>query len=86
MHLVVEARMDAQNLCAIASCIPDVPRLGIVLTKMDETSRIGGVLSASIEAGLPLTYLTGGLMATDAIFVPTHDLILEKVSESLRQD
>lgn len=86
MHLVIEARMDAHNVYAIASCIPEVPRLGMALTKLDETSRIGGVLSASMEAGLPLTYLTGGFRSTDAIFIPTHDLIFEKISESLKQD
>lgn len=86
MHLVIDAGLDAQNVCAIASCIPEVPRLGMVLTKLDETSKIGGALSASIEAGLPLTYVTGGTRATDGIFIPTHDLILEKVSESLKRD
>lgn len=86
MHLVIDAGLDAQNVCAIASCIPQVPRLGMVLTKLDETSRIGGALSASIETGLPLTYVTGGTRPTDGIFIPTHDLILEKVSESLKRD
>ena len=83
LHLVIEATMDPHNILAIASCIPGSPNMGLVLTKMDEATRIGGAISVALANALPLTYVTGGTKLTDGIFVADHGIIREKVFESL---
>ncbi len=85
LHLVVEATMDPQNIYALASCIPGSPSMGLVLTKMDEAARIGGVLSAVLAGAMPLIYVTGGTQSSDGIFVPDLGIITDKVFESLEK-
>jgi flagellar biosynthesis protein FlhF len=83
LRLVVDAAMDPRNICAIASCIPDVSALSLVLTKMDEATRIGGAVSAAIGRKMPLAYVTGGSDIRDGIYVPDKGLLLEKVLEGV---
>jgi flagellar biosynthesis protein FlhF len=79
IRLVVDSTMDPTNLCGIASCIPETGRLGLVLTKLDEAVRIGGAVSVALSTRIPLVYVTGGRRATDGIFVPDADLLVEKI-------
>ena len=83
LRLVVDAAMDPRNICAIASCIPDASTLSLVLTKLDEATRIGGAVSAAIGRRMPLAYVTGGSDIGDGIFVPDAGLLLEKVLEGV---
>jgi flagellar biosynthesis protein FlhF len=84
IRLVIDSTMDPLNICAIASCVPAGARMGLVLTKLDEATRIGGAVSAAISAGIPLAYVTGGRNTTDGIFVPDGQLLSEKILESVR--
>jgi flagellar biosynthesis protein FlhF len=84
IRLVIDSTMDPLNICAIASCVPAGAPMGLVLTKLDEATRIGGAVSAAISAGIPLAYVTGGRNITDGIFVPDTDLLSEKILESVR--
>jgi flagellar biosynthesis protein FlhF len=83
LRLVVNAAMDPRNICAIASCIPDAAAVSLVLTKLDEATRIGGAVSAAIGRRMPLAYVTGGSDIRDGIFVPDTGLLLEKVLEGV---
>ena len=83
LRLVIDAAMDPRNICAIASCVPDASGLSLVLTKMDEATRIGGAVSAAIGRHMPLAYVTGGSDVRDGIFVPDTGLLLEKVLEGI---
>lgn len=83
LRLVIDAAMDPRNICAIASCIPDVSGLSLVLTKLDEATRIGGAMSAAIGRHMPVAYVTGGSDVRDGIFVPDTGLLLEKVLEGM---
>jgi flagellar biosynthesis protein FlhF len=83
VRLVIDSTMDPFNICSIASCVPQPSKMGLVLTKLDEATRIGGAVSAAITTGIPVTYVTGGRNAGDGIFVPDADLLCEKIVEGL---
>jgi flagellar biosynthesis GTPase FlhF len=83
LRLVIDSTMDPLNICAIASCVPQPSRMGLILTKLDEATRIGGAVSAALTTGIPVTFVTGGGSAGDGIFVPDEDLLCEKITESV---
>jgi flagellar biosynthesis protein FlhF len=83
LRLVVDAGMDPLNICAIASCLPDTSRVSLVLTKLDEATRIGGAVSAAIGNSLPVSYVTGGREVSDGIFVADSEILLEKVMDGM---
>jgi flagellar biosynthesis protein FlhF len=85
IRLVIDSTMDPMNICSIASCIPETPRIGLVLTKLDEANRIGGAVSAAITTGIPIAYVTGGRGVGDGIFVPDADLIWDKVLDAVKE-
>ncbi|MBT8124651.1 MAG: flagellar biosynthesis protein FlhF [Gammaproteobacteria bacterium] len=51
---------------------------GVVVSKTDEASQIGGVLTALIEQSLPLAYETTGQRVPEDIVRPNQDEILNK--------
>ena|GEM_PF-2552530 len=83
VRLVVNSAMDPANISAIASCLPHGTRVSLVLTKLDEASRIGGAISAAIKEDIPVSYLTGGRDIHSGILVPDRSLIYERVLEGL---
>jgi flagellar biosynthesis protein FlhF len=85
IRLVVDSGMDPQNICSIASCIPDSSRMSLVLTKLDEATRIGGAISMAIDTRTPLAYVTGGKDPDGGIYAADAALLSEKVLESLRE-
>ncbi len=84
IRLVVDSGMDPQNICSIASCIPDSSRMSLVLTKLDEATRIGGAISMAIDTRTPLAYITGGKDPDGGIYPADTTLLSEKILESLR--
>lgn len=85
IRLVVNSAMDPANISAIASCIPLPARMSLVLTKLDEATRIGGAISAAIREGIPVAYVTGGRDFDSGIFVPDRMLLYDRVVESLAE-
>ena len=85
VRLVVDAAMDPANISAIASCIPGPARVSLVLTKLDEATRIGGAVSAAIREGIPVGYLSGGRDYESGIFVPDRGLLFDRIVESLAE-
>lgn len=83
IRLVVDSAMDPQNMCSIASCLPDPSRVSLVLTKLDEATRIGGAISMAIERRIPLAYITGGKDLDGGIYTADASLLSEKILESL---
>jgi flagellar biosynthesis protein FlhF len=84
LKLVVEATMDPWNVCAIASCVPEGSRMSLVLTKLDEATRIGGAVSAAIAGGIPVAFVTGGRRPADGVHVPDVDLLSEKILDGVK--
>ena len=83
IRLVVNSAMDPANISAIASCIPTAARVSLVLTKLDEATRIGGAISAAIREGIPVAYVTGGRDFESGIFVPDRMLLYDRIVEGL---
>jgi flagellar biosynthesis protein FlhF len=83
VRLVVSAGMDPANITAIASCIPDRAPVSLVLTKLDEATRIGGAVSAAIRTGIPLAYLAGGDDIRSGIFIPDRGILYDRIMEGL---
>jgi len=83
IRLVVDSGMDPLNICAIASCLPDTSKVSLVLTKMDEATRIGGAVSAAIGSSLRVSYVTGGSEVADGIFIADGDILLDKLVDGM---
>ena len=83
IRLVVNAAMDPVNISAIASCVPRTARLSLVLTKLDEATRIGGAISAAMKERIPVAYLTGGRDVDSGVFVPDRGLLYDRVLEGM---
>jgi flagellar biosynthesis protein FlhF len=84
LRLVVDATMDPWNVCAIASCIPQASEMSLIFTKLDEATRIGGAVSASIASGIPVALVTGGREVADGVHVPDADLLSEKILDGVK--
>jgi flagellar biosynthesis protein FlhF len=84
LKLVVDSTMDPWNICAIASCVPGASAIDMILTKLDEATRIGGALSASIASGMPLAFVTGGRNPADGVHVPDRELLTSKILDGVR--
>lgn len=84
LRLVVDATMDPWNACAIASCIPQGSSMSLVLTKLDEATRIGGAVTASIASGIPVSFVTGGRDTGDGVHVPDAELLSEKILDGVK--
>jgi len=85
IRLVVNSAMDPANISAIASCIPRPARVSLVLTKLDEATRIGGAISAAIREGIPVAYVTGGRDFESGIYVPDRMLLYDRIVEGLAE-
>ncbi len=59
-YLVMPASGQAQDLDELASRFADVPLCGCIITKLDETSRLGGALSVAIRRQLSIDFLCDG--------------------------
>jgi flagellar biosynthesis protein FlhF len=52
---------------------------GVVITKLDETDQVGGVLHAPLGSALPITYLCDGARVPEDI----HDAAIERVLDAI---
>jgi flagellar biosynthesis protein FlhF len=52
---------------------------GIVITKLDETDQVGGVMHAPLGSQLPLTYLCNGARVPEDI----HDAAIDRVLDAI---
>ncbi len=59
----------------------DMPLAGCILTKVDETTSMGGALSVAIENGLPIAYFCDGQQVPEDIHLArAHGLVSRSVS------
>jgi flagellar biosynthesis protein FlhF len=59
--------------------------VAVVLTKMDEGASLGGVLSALIEAKLPLAYTTDGQRVPEDLQIARSEILLKQAIELTQQ-
>ncbi|MEN8166188.1 MAG: flagellar biosynthesis protein FlhF [Pseudomonadota bacterium] len=55
--------------------------IGAVLTNMDETASLGGVISPLIEAGLPLAFVTDGQRVPEDLHIARADALVNQALE-----
>lgn len=75
--LVLPANENAADLEEVEQRFRIVSPVGVILTKLDETGRLGGVLSLAARLQLPLSYVTDGQHVPEDIHrVEAHRLVL----------
>jgi flagellar biosynthesis protein FlhF len=71
VHLVLSMTSSRQSLEAAAEKFSAAGTTAVILTKLDEASGMGAVLSLARRVGLPISYLTAGQAVPDDI-EPAH--------------
>jgi flagellar biosynthesis protein FlhF len=80
VHLVLSAAASARSLVAAAEKFAPVGVTAVLVTKLDEATVLGGLVSLARQAQLPFSYLTDGQNVPDDIAVaqsrPLAEMIL----------
>ncbi|RMF88776.1 MAG: flagellar biosynthesis protein FlhF [Nitrospinota bacterium] len=77
LHLVLSATASPQNLMETVERFQRLPLQSLVFTKLDESNTFGTILSTSLQAQLPLSYLTTGQRVPEDIEVATPERIVD---------
>lgn len=92
-YLVMSATTHRTGLLEIVDAFKFINPSACVLTKLDETTQLGGVLGALIESGLPPAYLCDGQRVPEDIHTARkHNLvsrcvaIAQDIDEKYRED
>lgn len=84
--LTLPASARGEDLIAYAHAAAAAAPVGSVLTKLDETTRLGSALSAIIQTRLPLAWITDGQrVPQDLHAARASDLVIRAVQMSRRQ-
>lgn len=76
-YLVLPANAQADDLDEVVQRFRPAAPVGVILTKLDETGHLGGVLSLAVRQQLPLSYVTDGQRVPEDIHrVEAHRLVL----------
>ena len=67
VHLVVSAVASARSLSKTAEQFSTVGTTSLIVTKIDEATALGGLVSLARNSGLPLSFLTDGQNVPDDI-------------------
>lgn len=92
-YLVMSATTHRAGLREIAKAFGDVNLDGCILTKLDETTSLGGALSAVMEHSIPVTYVSDGQRVPEDIHIARgHSLInravlvAQETNQALKQE
>jgi len=77
--LVLPAWLRARDAERVVSTYSDPKITGVVITKLDETDQVGGVMHASIGNDLPVAYLCNGARVPEDI----HDAAMDQVLDAI---
>jgi flagellar biosynthesis protein FlhF len=69
VHLVLSAASSARTLTAAAEKFAPAGVTAVVVTKLDEATAMGNLLTLARRSGLPFSYLTDGQNVPDDIAV-----------------
>jgi flagellar biosynthesis protein FlhF len=83
--LVMAANSQAGTLHEVVTRFGATPLAGCILTKLDESTRIGGAISVAIRRALPLTYVTDGQRVPEDIQQARADRIVIRAMQLARQ-
>jgi len=92
-YLVLSATTHRAGLREIAKAFSEINLDGCILTKLDETTSLGGALSAVMEHSIPVTYVSDGQRVPEDIHIARgHSLInravliAQETSQALKQE
>ena len=77
--LVLPAWLRARDAERVVSTYAEPKITGVVITKLDETDQVGGVMHASIGSELPVSYLCNGARVPEDI----HDAAMDQVLDAI---
>jgi flagellar biosynthesis protein FlhF len=77
--LVLPAWLRARDAERVVSTYAAPKITGVVITKLDETDQVGGVMNASIGSDLPVSYLCNGARVPEDI----HDAAMDQVLDAI---
>lgn len=78
IHLVVSATASAHSICSTLEGFSAVSPTATILTKLDETEQLAGVLAALESKAPPLSYLTHGQQVPDDIEPANAESVLTR--------
>ena len=83
--LVMAANSQAGTLHEVVTRFGATPLAGCILTKLDESTRIGGAISVAIRRALPLTYITDGQRVPEDFEQARADRLVIRAMQLARQ-
>ncbi len=83
--LVMAANNQAGSLNEVVKRFGSTPLAGCILTKLDESTRIGGALSIVIRHELPIAYTTDGQKVPEDLQLARADRLVLKAMQLVRQ-
>jgi flagellar biosynthesis protein FlhF len=79
VHLAVSATTKTQDILDIMRQFEPFGYESLVVTKLDETSRVGGIISAAAENRKPLSFITDGQDVANTIKTAAASLLLGRL-------
>lgn len=79
VHLVLSAVSGAKNLASTAERFATVGTTAMIVTKLDEATGLGNLLSVTRGCGLPISYLTDGQNVPDDIRVASKRPLAQQI-------
>jgi len=80
VHLAVSSTTKTRDIREILSQFEPFKYQSVILTKLDETSQAGNLISLLSETGKPLSYITDGQVVPQDIETATEIKLLEKLT------
>ena len=79
VHLVLSAVGGARSLATTAQRFASVGTTALIVTKLDEATALGNLVSVTRSSGLPVSYLTDGQNVPDDIQVAHSPTLAELI-------
>jgi len=80
IHLVMSVSTRSENVVEAARSFAALPVNRIVLTKIDETSRLGHILNIAGKIDLPISFLTNGQSVPDDILLADRQKLASMIT------
>lgn len=81
VHLLMEARCSRATLESVCAGFRALRPTQLLLSKIDETPRLDDVLSAALEVGVPVSYVTNGQQVPSDLAVADADQLADWLLE-----
>jgi len=79
IHLVLSASMRPDILVDSAKCFSTLPVNRLIISKIDETTRLGNILNVGKKIDLPISFFTNGQRVPDDIFLADKNQIANMI-------